>query len=79
MQNLQTGCLQFQSSSAVSCGGGGGDASGNGSGNSPAVGYSKWKGDLVLQTCHVIELVTKMFLVVQNAAGKAPEVNVHTE
>jgi hypothetical protein len=45
---------------------------------SPSFG-SKWKGDLVLQTCHVIELVTKMFLVVQNAAGKAPEVNVHTE
>lgn len=45
---------------------------------SPSFG-NKWKGDLVLQTCHVIELVTKMFLVVQNAAGKAPEVNVHTD
>ena len=62
MQNLQTGCLTFQSTSN----------------ESPAVG-NRWKGDLVLQTCHVIELVTKMFLVVQNAAGKAPEVNIHTE
>ena len=37
------------------------------------------KGDLVLQTCHVIELVTKTFLVVQNAASKAPEVNISAE
>jgi len=48
------------------------------SGASPSFG-SRWKGDLVLQTCHVIELVTKIFLVVQNAAGKAPEVDVHTD
>nr|CAH0099998.1 unnamed protein product [Daphnia galeata] len=63
--NLQTGCLHFQQSSESSV-------------LSPSFG-NKWKGDLVLQTCHVIELVTKMFLVVQNAAGKAPEVNVHTD
>ena len=37
------------------------------------------KGDLVLQTCHVIELVTKTFLVVQNASGKSPDVNINTE
>lgn len=40
---------------------------------------SKKKGDFVLQTGHVIEVVTKLFLVVQNAVGKAPEVNILTE
>ncbi|XP_050702341.1 unconventional myosin-Ia-like [Eriocheir sinensis] len=39
----------------------------------------KRKGDLVLQTGHVIEVVTKLFLVVQNAAGKPPDVNISTE
>ncbi|XP_059080796.1 uncharacterized protein LOC131878708 isoform X1 [Tigriopus californicus] len=39
----------------------------------------KRKGDFVLQTGHVIEIVTKMFLVVQNATGKPPNVNVATE
>ena len=37
------------------------------------------KGDFVLQTGHVIEIVTKLFLVVQNATGKPPNVNVATE
>nr|XP_022908760.1 uncharacterized protein LOC111420090 isoform X2 [Onthophagus taurus]XP_022910767.1 uncharacterized protein LOC111421809 isoform X2 [Onthophagus taurus] len=40
---------------------------------------SRKKGDFVLQTGHVIEIVTKLFLVVQNALGKAPEVNITTE
>lgn len=40
---------------------------------------SKKKGDFVFQTGHVIEIVTKLFLVVQNAVGKAPEVNISTE
>lgn len=40
---------------------------------------SKKKGDFVFQTCHIIEMVTKLFLVVQNAVGKAPEVNISTE
>nr|XP_023021805.1 unconventional myosin-Ia [Leptinotarsa decemlineata] len=40
---------------------------------------SKKKGDFVFQTGHVIEIVTKLFLVVQNATGKPPEVNVTTE
>ncbi|KAK4881521.1 hypothetical protein RN001_004840 [Aquatica leii] len=40
---------------------------------------SKKKGDFVFQTCHLIEVVTKLFLVVQNATGKAPEVNITTE
>ncbi|XP_017783623.1 PREDICTED: unconventional myosin-Ib isoform X2 [Nicrophorus vespilloides] len=40
---------------------------------------SKKKGDFVFQTGHVIEIVTKLFLVVQNAVGKAPEVNITTE
>lgn len=40
---------------------------------------SKKKGDFVFQTGHVIEVVTKLFLVVQNATGKAPEVNITTE
>ena len=37
------------------------------------------KGDLVLQTAHVIEVVTKLFLVVQNATGKPPDVVISTE
>ncbi|KAK8379939.1 hypothetical protein O3P69_019756 [Scylla paramamosain] len=40
---------------------------------------AKRKGDLVLQTGHVIEVVTKLFLVVQNATGKPPDVNICTE
>ena len=36
------------------------------------------KGDFVLQTGHVIEIVTKLFLVVQNAIGKPPTVNIAT-
>lgn len=39
----------------------------------------KKKGDFVFQTGHVIEIVTKLFLVVQNATGKPPEVNIATE
>jgi len=39
----------------------------------------KRKGDFVFQTGHVIEIVTKLFLVVQNATGKPPHVNVATE
>ncbi|KAG8231561.1 hypothetical protein J437_LFUL011739 [Ladona fulva] len=39
----------------------------------------KKKGDFVFQTGHVIEIVTKLFLVVQNAIGKPPEVNISTE
>ncbi|KAL1516445.1 hypothetical protein ABEB36_000361 [Hypothenemus hampei] len=39
----------------------------------------KKKGDFVFQTCHVIEVITKLFLVVQNATGKPPEVNITTE
>ena len=39
----------------------------------------KRKGDFVLQTGHVIEIVTKLFLVVQNACGKPPSVNINTE
>ncbi|XP_054257245.1 unconventional myosin-Ib-like, partial [Macrosteles quadrilineatus] len=37
------------------------------------------KGDFVFQTGHVIEIVTKLFLVVQNAVGKPPQVNISTE
>ena len=40
---------------------------------------TKRKGDFVLQTGHVLEIVTKLFLVVQNATGKPPNVNVSTE
>lgn len=39
----------------------------------------KRKGDFVFQTGHVIEIVTKLFLVVQNATGKPPHVNIATE
>jgi len=37
------------------------------------------KGDFVFQTGHVIEIVTKLFLVVQNATGKPPAVNIGTQ
>ncbi|XP_066902706.1 unconventional myosin-Ib isoform X2 [Halyomorpha halys] len=37
------------------------------------------KGDFVFQTGHVIEIVTKLFLVIQNAVGKPPQVNITTE
>jgi myosin-1 len=37
------------------------------------------KGDFVFQTGHVIEIITKLFLVIQNATGKPPEVNIATE
>ncbi|GLH07217.1 Unconventional myosin IC [Gryllus bimaculatus] len=40
---------------------------------------SRRKGDFVFQTGHVIEIVTKLFLVVQNALGRPPEVNISTE
>ena len=39
----------------------------------------KRKGDFVFQTGHVIEIVTKLFLVVQNATGKPPAVNISTQ
>ena len=39
----------------------------------------KRKGDFVFQTGHVIEIVTKLFLVVQNATGKPPAVNINTQ
>lgn len=46
----------------------------------PVVGPSdrtyKKKGDFVLQTSHVIEIVTKLFLVIQNVAGSPPDVNI---
>jgi hypothetical protein len=38
----------------------------------------KRKGDFVFQTGHVIEIVTKLFLVVQNATGKPPAINIAT-
>ncbi|KAK6644338.1 hypothetical protein RUM43_000605 [Polyplax serrata] len=37
------------------------------------------KGDFIFQTGHVIEMVTKLFLVIQNAVGKPPEVNISAE
>lgn len=37
------------------------------------------KGDFVFQTGHVIEIVTKLFLVIQNATAKPPEVHISTE
>ncbi|CAG0922596.1 unnamed protein product, partial [Notodromas monacha] len=40
---------------------------------------SRRKGDFIFQTGHVIEIITKLFLVIQNATGKPPEVNIATE
>lgn len=37
------------------------------------------KGDFIFQTGHFIEMVTKLFLVIQNAVGKPPEVNISAE
>ncbi|XP_045514735.1 unconventional myosin-Ia-like [Pieris brassicae] len=37
------------------------------------------RGDVVLRTCHVLELATKLFLVVQNAVGAPPHVNIASE
>lgn len=42
-------------------------------------GLRRRRGDLVLRTCHVLELATKLFLVVQNAVGAPPQVNIATE
>ncbi|XP_063367206.1 unconventional myosin-Ib-like [Cydia amplana] len=44
-------------------------------------GEGAWRrrGDLVLRTCHVLELATKLFLVVQNAVGQTPHVNIASE
>lgn len=37
------------------------------------------KGDFLFETGHVIEIVTKLFLVIQNATGKPPDVSIATE
>ncbi|XP_052749532.1 unconventional myosin-Ia-like isoform X2 [Galleria mellonella] len=42
-------------------------------------GARRRRGDLMLRTCHVLELATKLFLVVQNAVGAPPHVNIATE
>lgn len=44
-------------------------------------GEGAWRrrGDVVVRTCHVLELATKLFLVVQNAVGAPPHVNIATE
>lgn len=44
-------------------------------------GEGAWRrrGDVVLRTCHVLELATKLFLVVQNAGGAPPQVHIATE
>lgn len=36
------------------------------------------KGDIIFQTKHVIEVATKLYLVVQNAVGRPPDVNIST-
>ncbi|XP_022240517.1 unconventional myosin-Ib-like isoform X3 [Limulus polyphemus] len=40
---------------------------------------TKKKGDFLFETGHVIEIVTKLFLVIQNATGKPPEINIAPE
>ncbi|OWR42502.1 putative unconventional myosin 95e [Danaus plexippus plexippus] len=44
-------------------------------------GEGSWRrrGDVLVRTCHVLELATKLFLVVQNAVGSPPHVNIATE
>ncbi|XP_055848851.1 unconventional myosin-Ia isoform X2 [Episyrphus balteatus] len=41
--------------------------------------FGRKKGDFVFQTGHVIEIVTKLFLVIQNATSKPPEIHISTE
>ncbi|KXJ68247.1 hypothetical protein RP20_CCG004786 [Aedes albopictus] len=45
----------------------------------PASEIGKKKGDFVFQTAHSIEIVTKLFLVIQNATAKSPEIVISTE
>ncbi|XP_067131033.1 unconventional myosin-Ib isoform X1 [Centruroides vittatus] len=40
---------------------------------------TKKKGDFLFETGHVIEIVTKLYLVVQNATGKPPDISIATE
>lgn len=42
----------------------------------PSESTYKKKGDFVFQTSHVIEIVTKLFLVIQNVSGSPPDVNI---
>lgn len=42
-------------------------------------GAGRRRGDVLLRTCHVLELATKLFLVVQNAVGAPPHVNIAAE
>lgn len=44
----------------------------------PSESTYKKKGDFVLQTSHVIEIVTKLFLVIQNVSGSPPDINIST-
>ncbi|XP_075148090.1 myosin 95E [Haematobia irritans] len=41
--------------------------------------FGRKKGDIVVQAAHIIEIVTKMFLVIQNATGKPPEIHISTD
>lgn len=41
--------------------------------------FGRKKGDFVFQTGHVLEIVTKLFLVVQNATTRPPEVHISPE
>lgn len=58
-----SGCLFHQGSTVVG----------------PSDNTYKKKGDFVLQTSHVIEIVTKLFLVIQNVTGIPPDVNISTK
>lgn len=40
---------------------------------------SRRKGDFIFQTVHVIEVITKLFLVIQNATGQQPEICIDSE
>ncbi|XP_050520500.1 unconventional myosin-Ib isoform X1 [Daktulosphaira vitifoliae] len=46
--------------------------------SNPLYNTYKKKGDFVFQTSHVIEIVTKMFLVIQNVSGTSPNINIST-
>jgi len=40
---------------------------------------TKHKGAFIFESEHVIEIVTKLYLVIQNATSKQPQVQIATE
>lgn len=73
------GCLFGVSGGRRAAGAGAGAGRHALTGCSQGEGAGRRRGDVVVRTCHVLELATKLFLVVQNAVGAPPHVNIATE